>query len=599
MDTFRDVLIPQAAVLAYLAICALLGLAALRKLALADADGSASGNPWLRGFFALSLGLVLSIATLFVLGLLGCLTPAWVATAHASMLAPAAWILAKGPLPDRQAIVRCLLGPEAWLVAVLYVWCALAAIRPPGQFDDTMYHLPLARYYLEHHALLVQPFLRFPFFPQNMELLFVLGLMAGSDVAAQALATLPLFVMAIGMIGASVWLLGSMLPGFAATLLMLSLAPVRYTLGYAYVDHGLALFCWGAFLALALWEGTDRTQRRWLLVAGILAGGAMGSKYFGAVPAAMIGAWILIGRRDWKGALCYGGTAFVFGAGWYLRSWILSGDPVHPAGGPLFGYYLWNAQDLAGQVRDQARYGVARQITSLWPALKEARFAEWGMALAWILFAWRSSRPLRLLYGFFLAYLLFWVYVTQLPRYLAPVYALGCLFSVATLIEILRLFAWPARRSGWHWRDAWPVPVVCLALAAYQLLPASRAAQWRMAHWQETLDQQRGHALYQRANTLMPRFGDRVFQVGFENGVYFFHGIVFGDWFGPSRYSQSMDCSQGCRMRPPEVVIAGMKQYGVRMLMVNTRTFRIDMASYNRDFDLQLQTPQGVLLTLK
>ena len=599
MDVFRDLGIPEAAVLAYLATCAVLGLAALRKLSLASDETDPASNPWLCGFFALSLGLVFSVTTLLILGLLGLLQPYAVAFAHLMLLLWAGTMLAKFPQPSPHAILRGLIRPETLLVVALYIWIALAAIRVPGHFDDTMYHLPLARYYVEHHALAVQPFLRYPFFPQNMELLFALGLMFGNDVAAQTLATVPLFVIAIGLIGAGAWLFGSILPGFAAVVLMLSLATLRKTLGYSYVDNGLALFCWGAYLALALWEGTDRKRRHWLVAAGVLAGAAMGSKFFGTVPAVMIGAWILLGRRDWKAALVYGGTALLFGMGWYLRSWILSGDPLHPVGGPLFGYYLWNARDLMEQKSEQSLYGVTKQIAYLWPALKEARFTEWALALSWIVFAWKSPKQMRLLFGLFLAYLLFWFYATQLPRYLAPIYALGCLFSIAAIVEILRLLAWPIRRLGWRWRDGWIVPVACLALAIHQLIPAREAALARIAHWQQALDGRSGSALFLRANQLKPQFGDRLSQVGFEKSVYLFEGTVIGDWFGPGRYWDVIECKKQCQLRPPEVVKARMHEFDSRMLMVRTAKFQINLESYRRDFDIQLQTPQGVLMTLK
>ena len=52
-----------------------------------------------------------------------------------------------------------------------------------------------------------------------------------------------------------------------------------------------------------------------------------------------------------------------------------------------------------------------------------------------------------------------------------------------------------------------------------------------------------GYAVLSRANELRSTFGDRLVQVGFENGFYFFRGTLIGDWFGPGRYSQMMICN--------------------------------------------------------
>src|SRR5438477_419419 len=75
-------------------------------------------------------------------------------------------------------------------------------------------------------------------------------LMIGGDAAAQGMATIPIFIITLGLIGSGVWLLGSTLPGFLSVLLLLYLPVIRGTLGYAYIENGLALFSWGATLAL-------------------------------------------------------------------------------------------------------------------------------------------------------------------------------------------------------------------------------------------------------------------------------------------------------------------------------------------------------------
>ena len=69
--------------------------------------------------------------------------------------------------------------------------------------DDTMYHLPLARSLVEHHAIVVEQYLRFPLFPQNADLLMALGLQLGDVRLAQFLANICFFVIACGLVGCS------------------------------------------------------------------------------------------------------------------------------------------------------------------------------------------------------------------------------------------------------------------------------------------------------------------------------------------------------------------------------------------------------------
>src|SRR5690606_37930611 len=106
--------------------------------------------------------------------------------------------------------------------------------------------------------------------------------------------------------------------------------PVKSTLGFAYIDNGLAMFCWAAALMAASAAGTqgptsraaatdardparsatvehpgdlsDRSLAAALFAAGLLAGAACGTKYFGVVFAFLLGlilaasVWISSGR---------------------------------------------------------------------------------------------------------------------------------------------------------------------------------------------------------------------------------------------------------------------------------------------------------------
>ena len=180
----------------------------------------------------------------------------------------------------------------------------------------------------------------------------------GGEIVAQFLASVPLFITCLGLIGALRWTTGATWPGFFAPVFLFGLGPI--TLGYAYVDNGLMLYCWATLLATAIFiaHGNSGWRCPWLVIAGFMAGMAMGTKYFGVVFISLPALWLLVVRRDWRATLVYGGTALIFGSWWYIRAWVISGDPVHPFGGNVFGYFLWDAEDLIGQVDDVTRKGL-------------------------------------------------------------------------------------------------------------------------------------------------------------------------------------------------------------------------------------------------
>ena len=105
----------------------------------------------------------------------------------------------------------------------------------------------------------------------------------------------------------------------------------------------------------------------------------------------------------------------------------------------------------------------------------------------------------------------------------------------------------------------------------------------------------------QHANQLIPQYGNRLLQVGFENAVFFYNGIAIGDWFGPGRYRQMMRCSDECRLIAPEAMREVMVRHNALTLVVNLNQefIKIDLPAYQLDFTLQQLTPDGVLLTLK
>jgi 4-amino-4-deoxy-L-arabinose transferase-like glycosyltransferase len=482
----------------------------------------------------------------------------------------------------------------------LFICLVLVAIKPPGMWDDTMYHLPYARHYLQNQAILINPNLRFPLFPHNGNLLFTLGLMYGSETDAQVLATLPLFVIALGLFGAGQTFLRSVSAGYLAVVLFLALEPVHEALGYAYIDNILALYCWGAVLALALWLRKGRALNHWLVTSGILAGSAAGTKLFGGVVAVVIGLYLVLAVRKLRPVAIYALSTLVFGIGWYLRSFYISGDPVHPAGGYIFGHFIWNAADLLSQQQEQSTHGVEKSLAHLFGALQKAGAVMLVPALFVFVQPGGRRKPVFFLYLCFVLYLLFWLYATQVARYLSPIIALGALLSV--------LFVYQAglgtslRQLGRRWAGLWPRRVAALAVGSCGLalaLLSARTVPATLSNWDATLKGRSGYELMSAANSLTPEHGTVLLQVGFENAIYFFNGTVIGDWFGPGRYNNMLRCQARCAIAPAAQMAGLMQGFGARMLAVNSKRFEFNPQSYLDYFEVKVQSSDGYLLTLK
>ncbi len=601
MAVLRELLLQDLQLVSILAHCALTGFALNARLGLFDATDAPRNNVFLRTFFAFASGLAVDITVLFGLGMTGMLTHHAVVAAGVLLAIVAVASLARthllmrGRAPNVASRPARVVALEWLAIGLLFLLLSAKSVKAPGLWDDTSFHLPIARFYTEHHSFALAQYLRFPLFPQNGELLLVLGLMTGGDVLAQGLATMPLFVICVGFVGASLWSMRSSFPGFLMVLVMLALGPVTETLGYAFIDNALALFCWAALLAVALWSETGERRTGWLVAAGLFAGIACGTKFFGGVFVVFIGAWIVLVARNWRGALIFALATLVFGLGWYLRSAAISGDPFSPAGAKVFGYYLWNAGDLAGQVSEQGAWGVKKNLFYLWPALKKAKIIPWVLALISLLFFRRQTRAVRFFQLVFIGYFLFWFFVTQVGRYLAPIYALGSYLAVWFVFAGHRY----AAKMNLQKASVLLALIPCLALASAAAF-ATLAATRNVAHWNDTLDSRNGYALRQKANALMPQYGSNLLALGYEDSAYFFNGTSIGDWFGPGRYRDMLDCAKSCTLIAPAAMAAKMAQFHSNMLMINPHRLNLDdssLAPYRAYFQVQAEDASGILLT--
>ncbi len=179
---------------------------------------------------------------------------------------------------------------------------------------------------------------------------------------------------------------------------------------------------------------------------------------------------------------------------------------------------------------EQAQHGVQRSPLRIFHALSAAGVAWRGLAVVGLLgFRW-SPRSVRSLQLVFLCFVLFWFFVTQVDRYLAPIYGVASFLSVLTVAVMLRR-AWallPARAAN-LWRPGWitAAPLLLVAWALWVVVPV---ASQRMLHRSEELASRSGYSLMAQASRLAPSLGPRIVQVGFENAIYFFDGTAIGDW---------------------------------------------------------------------
>ncbi len=283
---------------------------------------------------AFGLGLGLLGSAVLALGVFGWLRrPALAALLAAAGAAglPALWAHRFAGAAKKPSAARSAWAPPAGAVLGFAGLSALAvALAPATAWDALAYHLAEPKLLLRAGRVLEIPWMVHSHWPSLMETLYALPLSFGLDCAAALLHAAACAAWLLAVFSAARRRLGEGCAWLAVALLgaqpqLLELA------GTAHSDGALALF---HFLAcVSLWDWKEDGRERDLALGGIFSGLAASCKLLGAIPLAALSAWTLWqaprgGKtRAW---LLYTGAALAVVAPWYLKSWVLAGDPVWP-----------------------------------------------------------------------------------------------------------------------------------------------------------------------------------------------------------------------------------------------------------------------------
>ncbi len=488
---------------------------------------------WLRTSLRITAGIGIFIVSLFLLSAMGWLVPTtvlllltfgWLAAlVHG-------WSVVKSSGEIRVFARLKRVTPKDWLWFVVIVLTAIPlltrAVAIPFQFDELMYHLPTALDWAEQGGLVVNEWLRYPLSAFNFHLLYAASLVLGNDVFPHLIHGFAGTLITVGVFSVGrryfEWRVG-----FLAALQTLYVT--RWFYESAYVDLGVGLFLFFGFVAIAL--AYEQRDSRWVYVAAFFAGIAVGTKYQGLFYLPALVMLVLAFERRLSVVARAALILFIAGGYWYLRNLWISGDPLHPIGGHIFGYWLWNADDLKGQYLDFDR------IRS---------FPEWYLcfAAASVLFLKGSSIIYRGLVAGGLVSVLIWIFISGYPRYLVPVYPLLALLSAYVFVRILDISGITHRFVSLYetmkksWRSFLVISLVLVLGFNYvhdakrfwgRIAPDAEARDTLLRKWS---------AAYEILADVDQPNELRLFQLGFEGEIYHFPTPVIGDWFGPGRYSE-------------------------------------------------------------
>ena len=359
-------------------------------------------------------------------------------------------------------------SPGLLYAGVVVLLCVIGGLAKPighTDADEISYHLLGPPIWLREQR--IAPVLEesLTAFPATIEMLYGLATSVSNDSAPGALGALFLGVLALQVRGLARRLGSSVPGGDLAAAFIAGMPAVTSTVDHCFVDVPYA-----AFILASARLAFDGSLPGRAVMAGVFAGFAAGTKYFG-LPATLLVAFLVLAFHTgglvprMRNAMAFLLAASVTGGAWYVRNWIVLGSPIYPPPPSLWHWFPTPTFSLESSVHLNALIvergaGFGKRVTDL--LMLPFRLTYWtasfhgggGMGLAPLAFgplalalAWRKRTGLAwAALGAMLT--IFWFYSDQEFRFLGPAAAIYAAFAgvgVGTLLqESSAIYRWPA-----------------------------------------------------------------------------------------------------------------------------------------------------------
>ena len=284
---------------------------------------------------AIGLG-VLSLAVLLVGSILGISSLiAWLFTFVVSIMVRKRILQWVRPIPSlvNLWVTSSRTGKLIALeVCLILITTLLVALAPPIRFDALVYHLTFPELYLNASRIIYLPQNAYWGMPQTGEMLYTLALaMAGIETAS----VLSWAIAALALLGILSYVADRLTvqAGWVAIASLLASGTLAGTIPAGYIDWLTLLFGFSALVGLDQWrlEG----ERRWLIIAGLFSGLAMGTKYTaGIILLAGLGLIFWQVRpnliRFIKESFSYLTPGILISMPWWVKNLLATGNPFYP-----------------------------------------------------------------------------------------------------------------------------------------------------------------------------------------------------------------------------------------------------------------------------
>ncbi len=484
------------------------------------------------------------------------------------------------------------------------------ALWPVVSRDASTYHVTVPRLYIAAGGFVRIPFNVYSNWPLNIEMLFTLAMLIKDYVLAN-LVHFGLAVLIVMILYRECARVGRPLAGAIAAGLFLADPAIQSEMVVAYVDIGSAFFLLFGFLSLIHYFETRQSMS--LVLAGIACGVLAGTKWTGVFGVLCLVPllWIDQARGARRAPAGTTGGRFrptlqfvlpcvALAVPWYVRSVVLTGDPLYPLLHDWLGGPEWNGELTKKLLAWQNSIGMGRSIEDylLLPvrvALKgNTDYQSFGARLnpLWLavvplaLVLGRTHPTARKALGVAGLYFVLWAFSSQQSRFLIPI--LPLLALAAGLAVDRALESIPNRRS----RSAlvalfWVASAVLIAVQGNTQIGQSFRVAGRMFTAGEQIREVAVHPVFRYINERTPR-DSRVMMLNTNQGFFCERDYIADSFFEASQLGALLSrCTDKLQLRQL------LKELRITHILIWNREYGIDYPLSLHDFleDAALATP--------
>jgi hypothetical protein len=443
----------------YLTVAAMFGSLQLRWLKPQVAQSRV--EQWV---FALGLGLAGISLTTFLLGVFGLLLR-WLFLGIAALIA-IGFIVARPartarPSAEQSAEPNAGIGRGwLWMVTPLVLLLVLSAMLPPRDFDVLEYHLQAPKEFYQNGSIGFLPHNVYANMPLGAEMHALAAIVVMRDWYAGALVGKTVIACFALITAAGIYAFGcrflSRSAGVVGAIVYLTTPWVLLVSAGGLIDGVVGCYTLLAIYALVLWrqapvEQPELATRR-LILCGLMAGTAVSCKYpavvFLALPVVGYAAWCGVvprNQRSWLyGVMVLLGAMAVPAGPWFVKNWVLTGNPTYPLLYSVFDGATRTPEKDAQWRRAHAPPNYAPSdlgrrihdvlLGSTWLGLATVPLAAIGVAAA----ALRRRKPrqdrsatliLQLAAYCLLVFALWWLLTHRIDRFLVPLLPIAAILA--------------------------------------------------------------------------------------------------------------------------------------------------------------------------